>query len=87
VLTVSRDVKPQSIRLLTFNFYLRPWPIHENYSDFKNPRIKKFAKHFMGNYDVIAFQEVFTRFWKRQILRLALEVRHYSVVEKSSYFY
>jgi len=48
------------VRVLTFNIFMRPPPIHSFESDFKEDRIKLICKQLFNNYDVIAFQECFS---------------------------
>ena len=48
-----------STRLLTYNFFCRPPPVHTNKSDYKDSRLKDFAKQ-LPNFDIICFQELFT---------------------------
>jgi endonuclease/exonuclease/phosphatase family metal-dependent hydrolase len=51
---------PNTVRLLTYNVYLRPPGIKSNKGDFKNERIDHFIKHQLNNYDVVCFQECFS---------------------------
>jgi hypothetical protein len=48
------------VRVLTYNIFMRPPPIHSFESDYKEDRIKLICKQFFQNYDVIAFQECFS---------------------------
>ncbi|ORX45775.1 Endonuclease/exonuclease/phosphatase [Piromyces finnis] len=48
------------VRILTYNIFMRPPPIHSFESDFKEDRIKLICKQFFQDYDVIAFQECFS---------------------------
>ena len=50
---------PNSVHLLTYNFFSRPPPIHTNGTDYKDARLKDFLE-FMPDFDIICFQEVFT---------------------------
>ena len=61
-----------SIRLLSYNFFLRPPPINNNGSDFKNERLKDFFE-FLREFDIICFQEIFTTLTdrKHQMIREA----------------
>lgn len=54
------------LNILTYNFLIRPPPINYNGDDYKDERIERFAKDFMGDYDIIAFQEVFGLLSKRR---------------------
>ena len=61
-----------SIRLLSYNFFLRPPPINNNGSDYKNERLKDFFE-FLREFDIICFQEIFTTLTdrKHQMIREA----------------
>ena len=61
-----------SVRILSYNFFLRPPPINNNGSDFKNERLKDFIE-FLPQFDIICFQEIFTTLTdrKHQMIREA----------------
>ena len=61
-----------SVRILSYNFFLRPPPINNNGSDFKNERLKDFIE-FLPEFDIICFQEIFTTLTdrKHQMIREA----------------
>ena len=61
-----------SICLLSYNFFLRPPPINNNGSDYKNERLKDFFV-FLREFDIICFQEIFTTLTdrKHQMIREA----------------
>jgi hypothetical protein len=46
------------IRMLTYNFFMRPPPLTNHGDDYKDERMEAF-KAFLPNYDIICFQEVF----------------------------
>ena len=48
-----------SIRLLTYNFFCRPPPVHSNKGDFKDARLNDFIEQ-LSSFDIICFQELFT---------------------------
>ncbi|KAJ3180797.1 Sphingomyelin phosphodiesterase 2, neutral membrane (Neutral sphingomyelinase) [Gaertneriomyces sp. JEL0708] len=59
----SSDVPPppfpsNGLRILSYNFFLRPPPVHSPYQDFKSTRLDLFASH-LHNYDVLCLTEVF----------------------------
>lgn len=60
-----------SIRFLSYNMYLRPTIINEHGSDYKHERIDIFCREFMNDFDIIAFQEVFTDRWRKKLIRCA----------------
>ena len=53
------------IKILTYNFFLRPPPVKTNESDYKNERLNDFLL-FLPNFDIICFQEVFGAFSDRK---------------------
>ena len=53
------------IKILTYNFFLRPPPVKTNESDYKNERLNDFLL-FLPNFDIICFQEVFGAFSERK---------------------
>ena len=61
-----------SVRLLSYNFFLRPPPVNNNGSDYKNERLKDFIE-FLPEFDIICFQEIFTTLTdrKHQMIREA----------------
>lgn len=68
--------KISKVRFLTLNLYLRPPPIHENESDYKELRTQYFIEHILPNYDIVCLQEVFDLFnsRKERIISAALEL-------------
>ena len=54
-----------SVRLLSYNFFLRPPPVNNNGSDYKNERLKDFIE-FLPEFDIICFQEIFTTLTDRK---------------------
>jgi len=63
--TVYADNHPTSIKLLTYNLFLRPPGIKTNKSDYKDERLAEFFK-IMDEYDIICLQEVFGTFNSRK---------------------
>lgn len=55
-----------NIRVLTYNFFLRPPGIKNNKNDYKNTRLKHFIKTELNNWDIIAFQECFGSYSSRR---------------------
>ena len=47
------------VRLLTFNFFMRPPLVKNNASDHKEARLAYFIKHCLHKYDIICLQEMF----------------------------
>eukprot|EP00347_Sterkiella_histriomuscorum_P022181 403331390 len=52
-------IKRDTLKILSYNLYMRPPPVKTNESDFKDARLEEFVHHF-EDYDVICNQEVFT---------------------------
>ena len=57
--------KSHKIKLLTYNFFLRPPPIKTNEDDYKDERLNDF-KDYMKDFDIICMQEVFGSFSGRK---------------------
>lgn len=55
----------KTVKLLTYNFFLRPPPIKTNEDDYKEERLQDF-KSFMEDFDIICFQELFGTFSDRK---------------------
>jgi len=53
-------IDKDKVRILTYNIFMRPPPIHSFESDFKEDRIKLICKELFHNFDIIAFQECFS---------------------------
>lgn len=49
----------ENIRILSYNIFLRPPPVHDKSSDYKNERVKLIGETVIPNYDIIAFEEAF----------------------------
>ena len=58
-----------TVRVLSYNFFLRPPPINNNGSDYKNERLQDFLE-FLPNFDILCFQEIFTTLTDRKHLIL-----------------
>ena len=56
--TAPIDAKFKSLKLLSYNIFIRPPGITNNGNDFKSDRINLIASK-MKKYDVICFQEMF----------------------------
>ena len=52
-------VPRKTVRLLTYNMYMRPPPVKTNESDFKDARLEEFAKK-LEDFDIVCNQEVFS---------------------------
>ena len=58
-MNIESSIPRNSIRLLTYNFFCRPPPVHSNQGDFKDARLNDFIDQ-LSNFDIICFQELFT---------------------------
>ncbi len=54
-----QTVERKSIKVLTYNLYMRPPPVKTNASDHKDARLEEFAKK-LNDFDIICNQEVFS---------------------------
>ena len=78
------------LRLLTLNLFLRPLFITSEGKDHKDERLQKFIDHYLANFDVICFQEVFSWNcpWKEKIIHAAQKVGiAYHVLSPKPWFY
>ncbi|KAJ3091888.1 calcium calmodulin-dependent protein kinase type 1G [Quaeritorhiza haematococci] len=66
---------PRTIRMLTYNIFLRPPGIKNNVSDHKNERLLFFGEKYMKNYDIIAIQEMYAYGSSRQSRMLSYAKR------------
>jgi len=48
-----------SLRILSYNVFLRPPPVKNNEDDYKDQRLRLFIDTEMENFDIICFQELF----------------------------
>ena len=55
-----------TVRVLTYNIFLRPLGITTNGNDFKNDRLESFLCQDLSKYDIICFQELFGSFSSRR---------------------
>ena len=58
------------VKLLTYNFFLRPPPIKTNENDYKSERLNDFISTHLKEYDIICFQEMFDTFHNRKKLMI-----------------
>jgi len=56
----------ENIRILSYNVFLRPPPVHDNGSDYKEERVKLLGERVIPNYDIICFEEAFGSLNKRR---------------------
>jgi len=56
----------EDIRILSYNIFLRPPPVHDKLSDYKDERVKLIGEQVIPNYDIIAFEEAFGSLNKRR---------------------
>jgi hypothetical protein len=56
---VTSPADPQKLRILSYNFFLRPPLVNNNGEDYKNERITCFTPYF-PDFSIICFQEVFS---------------------------
>ena len=78
--TNPTDFRSNTIKLLTYNLFLRPPGIKTNKSDYKDDRLTEFM-NIMGDYDIICLQEVFGTFnsRKERLIKQALKKGFYFI--------
>ena len=71
-LTNEKILHRKSVKLLTYNIFLRPPPVKNNESDWKNARVVEFSK-VINDFDIILLQEMFGGFnsRKQEIIKFA----------------
>ena len=74
----------KGIRLLTYNIFLRPPPLKNNISDYKDERLEDFIK-LIYQYDIICLQEMFGALNSRvhDLIHIAAEQGFFYFVEIS----
>ncbi|CAG8716476.1 16332_t:CDS:2 [Acaulospora morrowiae] len=56
---VDNNVTFKEVRLLSLNFFMRPPLIKNNFSDYKEERLKYFIENVLPIYDIICLEEMF----------------------------
>ena len=82
-------INRKKIKLLTYNFFLRPPPIKTNEDDYKEERLQDFFQ-YLPDFDIICFQEVFGSFHdrKKKMIKAAKENGYlYYLSSKSPSFF
>src|SRR3954453_16972123 len=75
----------KTIKVLTYNIFLRPPPIKNNENDWKDERLEDFAK-VIHNFDIICLQEMFGAFnsRKQSLIRYATKAGFFFYIDTSS---
>ena len=80
----------KGIKVLTYNFFIRPPPINTDGDDYKNERLNYFTKEYLDKFDIICFQECFNVFSDRKqtLIERANEVgfRYHSTAYLPGYY-
>ena len=76
----DRVFNRRSIRLLTYNIFLRPPPIKNNENDYKTERLLEFIDR-LDDFDIVCLQEMFGTFTSRQNILIS------EAVKKGFFFY
>lgn len=78
--TVFPAPKELSLKLLTYNLFLRPPGIKTNFSDYKDDRLDDFIV-LMNQYDIICLQEVFATLSprKERLIKKAIKYGFYFI--------
>lgn len=61
----GEDLQSFEIKVLSYNIFIRPPPVHTNGDDYKDERLAEFLKHISG-YHVICLQEMFGAYSNRR---------------------
>jgi len=71
-ITDQKILHRKNIKVLTYNIFLRPPPVKNNESDWKDARVVEFSK-IINDFDIILLQEMFGGFTsrKQEIIKLA----------------
>jgi endonuclease/exonuclease/phosphatase family metal-dependent hydrolase len=90
--TTTHLSTPKLIRIMSLNFFLRPWGVFTNKytGDYKTERLHALLKYHLSNYDIVCFQEVFGVFSLRchTLVKMAQKLGfHYYVVPTNPPFF
>lgn len=64
--TNKTNVPTRYVNVLSYNIFMRPPGVRNNFSDHKNARLSYFCQHVLPNYDIVALQEMFAYGSSRQ---------------------
>ena len=83
--SLERILPRKSIRMLTYNIFLRPPPIKNNDNDWKDERLEDFCKQIY-NFDIVCLQEMFGAFnsRKQSMIRAATKSGFFFYVDTTS---
>ncbi|KAL6613511.1 hypothetical protein LY90DRAFT_669680, partial [Neocallimastix californiae] len=79
----------EDIRILSYNVFLRPPPVHDKLSDYKEERVKLLGEMVIPNYDIICFEEAFGSLNNRREELINYGIKHglnYSHSDKAHSF-
>ena len=62
----SKSTAHNGIKVLTYNLFMRPPPINNGGTDYKDERLHYFNREYLPTMDIIAFQECFTLWHDRK---------------------
>ncbi|KAJ3026123.1 UNVERIFIED_CONTAM: ribosomal 40S subunit protein S1B [Siphonaria sp. JEL0065] len=75
--TAARSSAPySSVRILSYNIFLRPPGITSNTSDYKNARLNHFASTILTSYDIVCLQEIYSS-GSTRLSKLLLQAKKY----------
>ena len=78
------------MKLLTYNLFCRPPPLHDFGNDYKEERLAYFTKNFLPLYDFVCIQELFTEdnVWKFQLTEKAAELglKYHAIGDLQSFY-
>jgi endonuclease/exonuclease/phosphatase family metal-dependent hydrolase len=81
----SKIIERDTIKILTYNIFMRPPLIKTNDNDWKDERLQEFISH-INNYDIICLQEMFDSFSSRKLklIRAAIHAGFFFYAETKS---
>ncbi len=81
----ERIIPRANIKVLSYNIFLRPPPVHNNENDWKDERLEDFCK-LLHNFDIICLQEMFGALnsRKQSLIRAATKSGFFFYVDTSS---
>ena len=82
---INDNKRNKVIKILTYNFFLRPPPIKTNKDDYKEERLKDFFL-LLNNYSIICFQEIFGAIHNRKhkMIKKAIENGFYYILKSKT---
>ena len=82
---INNNKNNKIIKILTYNFFLRPPPIKTNKNDYKEERLKDFFL-LLNKFSIICFQEIFGAIHNRKhkMIKKAIENGFYYIIKSKT---